>query len=81
MDYFNTDRFQKNEQIADLLSANRQFADAIQRQVGSQSVGRGHTKVRLIDMKVMNPKKFYGRINSPYRAWFQTVVNSASSSL
>ena len=54
---------QMQAQLLDLLSVNRQLADAMQRQGGSQSVGRGCTEVRLIDMKAMNPKKFDGKID------------------
>ena len=65
IDFLNTDHIQKDGQIADLLSVNRQLTDDMQRQGGSQLVGRGHTEVRLIDMKAINPKRFDGKIDSP----------------
>ena len=73
MEFLNTDRIQKNGQIANLLSANRQLSDAMQRQGALQSVGRGQNDVRLIDMKAMNPKKIDGKIVSPFHAWAKAV--------
>ena len=35
----------------------------------SSSMGRGRDDVRLIDMKVMSPKKFDGKLDTPFRAW------------
>ena len=53
MDFLNTDRIVKDGQIVNLLSANRQLSDAMQRHAASPSMGRGD--VRLIDMKLMSP--------------------------
>ena len=36
-------------------------------------MGRGPREIKLIDMKVMNPKKFDGKPDSPYRAWAKSV--------
>ena len=73
IDFLNTERIQKDGQFANVLSANRQLSDAMQRQGGSQSVGRGHSEVRLIDMKAMNPNDFEGKLDTPYRARAKAV--------
>ena len=73
IDLLNTDRIAKDGQIANLLSANRQLSDAMQRQGAAQSMGRGQNDVRLIDMKAMSPKKCDGKLDSPFRGWAKAV--------
>ena len=73
MDYLNTDRIAKDQQIQNLISANRQLSDEIRRSAAGSSTSHGHADVKLIDMKVMRPKKFDGKIDSPYRAWAKAV--------
>ena len=36
-------------------------------------MGRGQNDVWLIDMKAMNPKKFDGKLDSPFRSWARAV--------
>ena len=65
IDYLNT-------QTEELKSANRQIVDTIQRSASTASAGR-HIDVELIDMKAMNPKKYDGKHETPYRAWAKSV--------
>ena len=73
IDFLNTDRLAKDQQIEELRSANRQFADDVQRSFGGASSGNRYSDIRLIDMKAMNPKKFDGKLDTPYRAWAKSV--------
>ena len=74
MDFLNTDRIAKDQQISNnLMSANRQLSDDIRRGAASSSMSRGHGDVKLIDMKAMGPKIFDGKLDSPFRAWAKAV--------
>ena len=55
-----------NLQTEELKSARCQIANTIQRSASAVSVGR-HLDVKLIDMKAMNPKKYDGKHETPYR--------------
>ena len=72
-DFFNTDRITKDQQIQNLLSANCQLSDEVRGTAASSSMGRGRDDVKLIDMKAMNPKKFDGKFESPFRSWAKAV--------
>ena len=69
MDFLNTDRFAKDQQIEQLRSALRQLIDAVQRSSGGASQSSRSTDVRFIDMKAMRPKKFDGKLDTTYRVW------------
>ena len=69
MDFLNSDRIEKATQIQHLISTNQLLSAEIRRSAASSSMSRGSTDVKLIDMKTMGPKKFDGKIDSPYRAW------------
>ena len=73
MDFLNTDRIAKDQQIQNLISANRQLSDEIRCSAAGSSLSRGNADVKLIDMKAMGPKKFDGKIDSPFRAWAKAV--------
>ena len=60
-------------QTEELKSAKRQVVDAIQRSSGVTISDGRHTDVKLIDMKAMNPKKYDGKHETPYRAWAKPV--------
>jgi hypothetical protein len=60
MDFLNTSRIAKDQQIQNLISANRQLLDEIRRSAAGSSTSRGDADVKLIDMKAMGPKKFEG---------------------
>ena len=73
VDFLNSDRIEKATQIANLISANQQLSQEIRRSAASSSTSRGHNEVKLIDTKAMGPKKFDGKLNSPFRAWAKAV--------
>ena len=72
-DYLNNGRIANKSIIEELRSANRQLVDRMAAIGGASSVSRGPREIKLIDMKVMNPKKFDGEPDSPYRAWVKSV--------
>ena len=43
-------------------------------------MSRGSADVKLIDMKSMGPKKFDGKIDSPFRAWAKAVRTYCNAS-
>ena len=45
IDLFNTDHIAKYQQIANLMSANRQLSDGVRRTAASSSMGRGRDDV------------------------------------
>ena len=70
VDFLNTGRLVRDQVIEEL---KRQLVDALQRSTsGASSVSRG-SDIRLIDMKAMNPKKFDGKLGTPYWAWAKSV--------
>ena len=73
MDFLNTDRIFKDQQIQNLMSANRQLSDEVRRSAASSSTSRWHGDVKIIDMKEMGPKNFDGKLDSPFRAWAKAV--------
>ena len=73
IDFLNTDRIAKDTQIQNLISANRQLSDEIRRSATSSSMNGRHSEVKLIDTKAMGPKKFDGKLDSPFRAWARAV--------
>ena len=79
MDFLNNDRIEKATQIANLISANQQLSAEMRRSAASSSMSRG-ADVKLIDMKSMGPKKFDGKIDSPFRAWAKTVRTYCNAS-
>ena len=80
MDFLNNDRIEKATQIANLISANQQLSAEIRRSAANPSTGRGHGEVKLIDLKAMGPKKFDGKIDSPFRSWAKTVRSYCNAS-
>ena len=74
MDFLNTDRIFKDQQIQNFMSANRQLSDKLWRAASSASMSRGRDPdVKLVDMKGMSPKKFDGNFDSPFRARAKAV--------
>ena len=73
VDYLSNDRIAKESITEELRSANRQLVDRISSFGWARSVGRGLQEIKLIDMKAMNPKKFDGKPDSPYRAWSKSM--------
>ena len=73
MDFLNNDRIEKATQIQNLISANRQLSDEIRRSAAGSSTGGKHGEVKLIDTKAMGPKKFDGKLDSPFRSWAKAV--------
>ena len=74
VNYLNSDRLAKDQQIEELKSANRQLNDAIQRSAGGASSVSRPSDIRLIDLKAMNPKKkFDGKLDTPYQGWAKSV--------
>ena len=45
----------------------------IDRGAASSSMSRGHGDVKRMYMKAMGPKKFDGKLDSPFRAWAKAV--------
>ena len=68
-----------NTQAEELKPANCQLVDTIQRSAGFASSAGRHTDVKLMDMKAMNPKKFDGKHEKPYRAWARSYGSSPAS--
>ena len=64
VELLNIDRVAKDLIIRELRDASRQLIDMVQR----STAGRGG-----IDMKSMNPKKFDGKAESPFKAWVKSV--------
>ena len=71
VDFLNTDRISKDQVIVELRDANRQLVDSVQR--GAAGRGAAPETIKLIDMKTMNPKKFDGKPESPFKAWAKSV--------
>ena len=67
--FLNTDRSAKDNNIGELRPANRQLVDA----VSSNGGGDKLDSIKLIDMKVMNPKIFDGKPESRFKAWANKV--------
>ena len=63
-DFLNTDRIAKDQQIVNLLSANRRLSDEMRRTAAYLSMGRGRDDVRLIDMKAMNEQARFQEVLS-----------------
>ena len=71
VDFLNTDRVNKDQIIGELRDADRQLVDSVQR--GTAGRGAAPEIIKLIDMKAMNPKKFDGKAEMPFKAWAKTV--------
>ena len=70
MDFLNTDRIAKDQQIQNLLSASRQLSDELRRTASSASMSRGRdTEIKLVEMKGMSSKKFDSKFDTSFRAW------------
>ena len=69
VDYLKNHHIAKDNIIEELRSANRQLVDRSASLGGGSSVSRGLLEIKLIDMKAMNPKKFDGKADSPFKAW------------
>ena len=80
MEFLNTDRIAKDQQIQNLISASRQLSDELRRTASSASMSRGKdTEIKLVEMKGMSPKKFDGKFDIPFHAWAKAASNGSES--
>ena len=70
MGFLNTDRVAKYLIIGELRDASQQLIGTVQRSTARRG---GAPKIKLIDMKSMNPKKLDGRPESHFKAWAKSV--------
>ena len=77
--YLDNGRNDQERLIRELQQANARLAETLAAGQGDREE-RGHSSIKLIDMKTMAPKTYAGKPEEPFRAWAKKVRSFCNAS-